>query len=302
MKQGQLNDELDAITKKDLVGASALIEQAEAIYHKKSKTTEDKKILVANKICKVMNLTKLNDGFIDAMGHILNVDTLVDSITLFDKDYNNGRHLKDNIDKNAQVFSKKCDLVKSANALFFKDILGNESIDVHKVPLTDLQEKWFEKNKKDIFHIFKNVRCDRVDIKDQVHLALMVEKMNDNFFGKWIELIGDRKRKQVNKKQIVYYKFTLENTTYVELMLNSYGSTKIPEDLQKRCTSIKDKQCAFFELHGHSTIGEIIEHNIKAVAKAEKEAEKKDVEILEDIALHESIRSFLKHANIEFVD
>ena len=262
-------EELDEANRKILTKASKKIKEAAAIYNKKSKTTEDRIILTANKICKALKFKKLNEDFLEHVRHVKNVDTLVQSFALFDKSYKSAHLVNDNIDKNAQLFAKKCNIVKTGNELFFDNMFGEDTITVEAIPLTKQQSKWFKDNKGDILYCFNNIRSSRVDINTQVDLIKLVNKINSNFFGDWLNIKIDRTRKQVDKKKMVFYECFVNNGSYIELMLNSYQTGQIPNKIVKACKINKDTECLYESLHGNATIGSILQHDQYAKNEAD---------------------------------
>lgn len=249
--------DLNNINNEKLIKASEKIELAQNIHNKKSKTTEDRKILTAHKICKDLNLDKLNHEFLDKIQHIRNVEKLTESFKFFNdtetllKDFNN------NIDNSLQLFMKKKYLIESGNELYFKDgILSNETINVYQAELTPEMKLWWDKNGKDILHLFKNIRQDRVKINDQVDFFKFINRMNDDFFCGLIERPMTRKTKQIDKKRHNFYECSNNPGTYIELYLNA--NKNINTDLLKNLKRFDNNKCQFSDLHDKPFIKDLI--------------------------------------------
>ncbi len=252
-----IREKLEITNIEDLIKASKKIDKITEINEKKNKTTEDKKILTAFRICKKLKLNELNGQFLKQMNHIKNFDTLVQSFDYFTPLEELVLRIKDNTDNNVELFNKKKQIVESAINLFFTGVLSNESVFLNnKTKATPNQALWAKNNLPDILYCFKSIRQGRVKCDTHVNLMKLVNNIVSDFFGGFIEIHrGERVRNQINKVQSTGNHWTIDNNKYIELMLNAGN---VPNNVYKLIEPKHDIECIYTKLHGYKRIEDIV--------------------------------------------
>jgi hypothetical protein len=285
----ELGKEITCANNEILVKASKQMEDIQKINNKKYKTTRDRKILTAYKICKDLNLTELNHNFLNNLKHVRNVEKLTESFKYFESNETLIKDTNNNIDNSLQTFIKKRNLIESGNALFFKDgVLSTEVVNIFKHPLTEEQQKWWDDNGKDILYCFKNIRSDRVKVNNQVNLYNIIQFMNRDFFCGFVDDISNRKTKQINKKKHIYYQCSYDASRYVELLLNA--KKDIPKSILEQLKGFSDIKCQYEDIHNKSTIGNLIEKHEQKIKDIEffKKVTTKDIDFLKKVNKYEN--------------
>jgi BolA protein len=253
----ELNGQITDITNEKLVKASKLIENAREINEKKYKTSDEKRILTAHKICKELNLNKLTVDFLNSLGHIRNVEKVTESFKYFDDNSKVIKQTTDNIDGSLALLMKKKHILTSGMTLFYQDgILTNETITVPKSALTEEQKKWWETNGDDLLYCFKSLRQDRIKVVNQVQLYNIIQKIKSDVLCNFNLDMMKRKTRQINKVKHVYFECNSCPTSYVELLLNAKKS--LPTDLLESFRKFADVPCNYTKIHNKQTIGDLI--------------------------------------------
>jgi hypothetical protein len=257
-KKKLINNTIDEQNNKLLVEASKFIDVCDEINNKKSKTTMDRKILTASKICYDLQLNELDNKLLNSFNHIRDINKLVESFQYVMDMKQLAKLAKNNIDMKIETFNKKKNIIASGNQLFFKDhLFSTEKITVLKTPLTKEQKKWFEENKADLLYFFKDLRQERLKIKDQVSLLKLINRITEDFFAGTVDSVTKRTKKQINKKKYIGITCQRSNEIYIELLLNS-RSNFLNDLYIKKCSVYSNKNCIYSQLHGHATIGKMI--------------------------------------------
>lgn len=264
-----------------LAQASKHIDQASEINKKKWKTTNDRRILTASRICNKMHFSELNYDFMEALRDVKNFDKLVESFNYF----RSGKELvlsgKDNLDNNIELFNKKKELIDSGIKLFFKGLLSNgECFLLHDEPLSPLQDQWIKKNLTDILYCFKSIRSDRIHYETKQDLMKIVNGITEDFFAGYISICkSDRIRKQVNKVKTSGNKYSIYSAHYLELLLTT-NQTLNPETY-KFCRENKyaKQGCIYKNLHGFKDLESLIEKHMQI--QKDRDVLMTDVDFLE---------------------
>lgn len=198
------------------------------IQHKMFKTREENDILTAYRIKEVFKLETLSKSFLKDLGHLSNVDNAKHSLVYFANGERETKlinsFLKEDINFKKNKLLKQKNIIKEFINLYWKNgLLDKKTISVYSKELSEEEQKFINKNMKDIKIIFdcvKNKGSNGLLPATSNKLFGYLEKIIQSFFGNMIYIKrSKRKRKRQGKGvRIQFFDVKIKNKQYLKLL------------------------------------------------------------------------------------